>query len=199
MGDWRYARKLIHSDDFIIAADGGYSHCTSMGIIPHLAMGDFDSYRGDISKECEILRFPKEKDDTDTMLAIKEALSRGYDELVLMGMMGGRMDHSYANIQALVYAVSHGAQTSLVEKNLWITAITSGQSLTVPCQERFILSVFAHTDRCTGVTLENLKYTLTDAVVTNGIPMGVSNEFLPGKDAHISVGEGTLIIMCTKE
>ena len=198
MKDWRYIRRLIREDDFIIAADGGYSHCTEMGIVPHLAMGDFDSYQGDVSKQCEILRFKKEKDDTDTMLAIKEAIARGYDELALLGMTGGRMDHSLGNIQALVYAVKQGVSAYLLEKDLWISAVAGERTIEVPRKDHAVLSVFSMTDRCTGVTLENLKYCLDNGTITNDFPIGISNEFLPDQNARISVKEGTLLLICTR-
>lgn len=197
--DIRHARKMLHETDYIICADSGYAHCTAMGIVPQLVVGDFDSYRGDVSKQCEILRYQVEKNDTDTMLAVKEALNRGFTEILLFGMTGGRLDHTIANIQTLVYGANHGAQLCICDKNCYITVVPSGQSITVPYRDHFALSVFSHTEESRGVTLQNVQYPLQDAVLTNSFPLGVSNHFLPGQDAVISVKEGILIVICNKD
>ena len=79
-----YARSLIGADDYVIAADRGYARCQQMNIKPSLLLGDFDSYEGEIAVDCPIMEYPIEKDDTDTMLAIKVALEKGFDELLLL-------------------------------------------------------------------------------------------------------------------
>ncbi len=103
-------KNLVRQEDYLICADSGYRHCVQLGFSPQLVLGDFDSYAGVVQSDCELLRYPIEKDDTDTMLAVKQALQRGYERLLLVGMLGGRLDHTLANIQTLVYAVEHGRQ-----------------------------------------------------------------------------------------
>ena len=154
---------------------------------------------GELAAACPILEYPVEKDDTDTMLAIKVALEKGFQDLLLLGMTGGRLDHSIANIQSLVYAVIHGAKACLMDEDLWISAITGGQQITVPYREGFVLSVFAHSDRCSGVCLRDLFYTLENGVITNTFPLGVSNHFLPGKGGKIAIEEGIAVIICNRE
>ncbi len=197
--DFTYARQLMQEADFVIAADRGYERCLEMNIKPHLLLGDFDSYEGKLPKDCPILTYPVEKDDTDTMLAIKEALGRGYDELLLLGMCGGRLDHSIANIQSLVYAAVRGVKASIMDEDLFITVLSGGQSTRIPYREGFVLSVFSYSDRCQGVTLRDLYYPLEDGELDNGFPLGVSNHFLPEKDGFISIKEGVLLIISTRE
>ena len=196
--DFRYVRRQLYESDYIISADLGYAHCTSMGLIPHLALGDFDSYRGDIAKECEVLRYPVEKNDTDTRLAVKEALKRGYREILMFGMTGGRLDHTLANIQTLVYGTNRGATLCICDKNCWITAVPGGKSISVPWREECSLSVFSYTEKSSGVNLENVHYPLHNAVLESEFPLGVSNHFLPGQEAVISVEKGMLIVVCNK-
>ena len=105
IADLRYAQSLLREDDYIICADRGYAYCVSMGVVPDLVLGDFDSYNGSLPQNCELLRYPVEKDDTDTMLAVKEAIRRGYHEIMMLGMLGGRLDHTLANIQTVVFFV----------------------------------------------------------------------------------------------
>lgn len=197
--DLTYARGLIHADDYVIAADRGYVRCQQMNLKPSLLLGDFDSYEGEIEMDCPIMEYPIEKDDTDTMLAIKVSLEKSFDELLLLGMCGGRLDHTIANIQSVVYAVTHGAKAVIEDEDTYITALCGGQTITVPYREGFVLSVFSHTDLCKGVTLEDLYYPLEDGELSNTFPLGVSNHFLPGKDAKISLKEGIAVIISTRE
>ena len=194
-----YDRRLLREDDFIIAADRGYAHCQAMGIQPSLLLGDFDSYEGEIDVDCPVLEYPVEKDDTDTMLAIKTALEKGFTNLLLLGMCGGRLDHTIANIQSVVYAAVHGAKAVLADEELWITAIVGGQEVIIPGKEDWVLSVFSHSNECRGVCLRDLYYPLEDGEISNTFPIGCSNHFLPGKDAKVSIGEGIAVIICNRE
>lgn len=196
--DLRYTEGILQKEDYIICADRGYAYCSMMNLIPNLVLGDFDSYNGQINPSCEILSYPVEKDDTDTMLAVKEAIRRGYHEVIMVGMLGGRLDHTLANIQTVVYAVQHGASAWIMDKSCRITALHDGQSLGVGYERGFHFSVFCHTDKAEGVFIQNAKYELEDAQITNGFPIGVSNSFLPGEDAVISVKTGTLVIVANQ-
>ena len=89
IGDPEQIKNLVRQEDYLICADSGYRHCVQLGFSPQLVLGDFDSYAGVVQSDCELLRYPIEKDDTDTMLAVKQALQRGYERLVLVGMLGG--------------------------------------------------------------------------------------------------------------
>lgn len=197
--DQRYARNLISPDDYIICADSGYSYCSSMGVVPNLVLGDFDSYRGDVSKSCEIIRYDTKKDDTDTMLAVKVALERDYKDIVMLGMTGGRLDHTLANIQTIVYAIKQGAIATIVDRNCIVTAITDGQSVVIPFKHKFTVSVFSHSDVCTGVSIKNARYTLDDQTIVNSMPLGVSNSFITNLDVEVSVKKGILVVISNRE
>lgn len=198
IADIRYTQNLLQKGDYIICADRGYAYCSSINVIPDLVMGDFDSYSGKVSPKCEILRYPIEKDDTDTMLAVKEAIRRGYQEILMVGMLGGRLDHTLANIQTLVYAVQHGESAQIIDKGCRITVIKDNQSVTIPYERGFHFSVFCHSDNAQGVSIRHAKYELEDADITNGFPIGVSNAFLPGEDAQVSVRKGILVIVANQ-
>lgn len=195
----QYVRNLIQSDDFVIAADRGYEYCRKMGISPNLLLGDFDSYDGEFLDDCPILKFPVEKDDTDTMLAIKAAIEKGFENLLLFGMCGGRFDHSFANIQSIVFAAKNNVRASIADEDLFITAIKGQDEITVPYQKDFVLSVFAYSERCEGICLKNLFYPLENGVLENSFPLGVSNHFIDGKDAVISIKSGIALVICTRE
>ena len=104
----------IRDADFIIACDRGYAYAKEAGIRPDLLVGDFDSYRGALDKSVPVLDLPVEKDDTDTMAAVRWAVSEGFSELRLYCALGGRLDHLMGNIQALSFACERGVKASLL-------------------------------------------------------------------------------------
>lgn len=178
--------------DLLLAADGGLTHLERRGLTPHLIVGDFDSL-GRVPEGNNIIRHPVEKDDTDTMLAIKTGLERGYRDFVLYGCLGGRLDHAYANLQALVFLARRGASGWLLGEGLAVTAIRNGRLDFAPDHEG-VISVFCPDGEARGVTLTGLHYPLRDAVLTSAFPLGVSNRFT-GEAASVSVEDGTLLVM----
>lgn len=177
--------------DTIIAADGGWRVCREEGIVPDLLLGDFDSLHT-VPDFAHIRRVPVEKDDTDMMLAIKEGLARGETEFHLYGGMGGRTDHTIANLQGLLYLAERGAQGWLYGDRERFTAIRNGE-IDLPAREKGIVSVFCMGADAQGVTIEGGQYTVHDAVLTASFPLGVSNHFV-GKAVRISVESGCLLI-----
>ena len=183
-------------DTFVIACDRGYAYARRCGIRPDLLVSDFDSYDGPVDPEIPLQRFPSEKDDTDTMIAIRAALERGFREAVLYCALGGRLDHTLANLQSLAFALSHGLRLRIVSEDTEVMLLQDG-TLSLPRREGFALSVFAFSERCRGVSLHGTKYTLTDAELENSFPLGVSNEWA-AEAATVSVTAGTLLIVLSK-
>jgi thiamine pyrophosphokinase len=177
--------------DFVIAADGGMRICRQAGINPDLVVGDFDSL-GSEPSGVDVVRFPVEKDDTDTMLAIKLGLERGYRRFHIYGGTGGRLDHTLANLQSLIYADEHGARAFLFDDGFVYTAITDGE-ISISGPEDGIFSVFCLSGSAQGVTIAGGKYPLSDYELTSAFPLGVSNHFLDG-EVKISVRRGALVI-----
>ncbi len=185
------AVSVIGNDAFIICADGGYDTALSLGVTPHLFVGDMDSALSPPHGVKQILS-PAEKDDTDTMLAAKLALERGYRHITILAGLGGRLDHTIANLQTLLYCARNGARAVLAGKRNSAFVIKD-EGVTVSAREGFV-SVFSLTERCEGVTLKGLRYPLCDALVTNSFPIGVSNEFCEPV-AEISVRAGCLLVV----
>lgn len=177
--------------DTVIAADGGWRVCREEGIVPDLLLGDFDSLHT-VPDFAHIRRVPVEKDDTDMMLAIKEGLSRGETEFHLYGGMGGRTDHTIANLQGLLYLAERGAQGWLYGDRERFTAIRNGE-IDLPAREKGIVSVFCMGADAQGVTIEGGQYTVHDAVLTASFPLGVSNHFV-GNPVRVAVTRGSLLI-----
>ncbi|MDD2956224.1 MAG: thiamine diphosphokinase [Oscillospiraceae bacterium] len=183
--------------DYIICADGGYQSAVDAGLRPDLVVGDFDSMERPKDAGVEILQVAAEKDDTDMMLALKEGAARGYEEFVLLGSLGGRLDHTVANLQAVAWGLERGLFVMLADENN-LVAMLRGDSAGVPRLEGYYLSLFSYSEQCRGVTVRGVKYPLEDAVLTQAFPLGVSNEIVE-REAFLRVEEGTLLIVMSRE
>ena len=179
--------------DFVIACDRGYRYCAGLGLQPDLFIGDFDSYDGAVDPAVPVERLQPEKDDTDTMLAVKTGLERGETEFHIYGGMGGRRtDHTIANFQALLYLARRGAQGWLYGQGERYTAVCGG-TVTFPARDRGILSVFCLGADARDVSIQGGQYPLHHAVLTAEFPLGVSNHFV-GQPITVSVWDGSLLI-----
>lgn len=178
-------------DDIVIAADAGYNHLVNLNITPDIAVGDFDSL-GFVPKVAEIIKHPTKKDDTDTLLAVKTGFERGFSRFVLYGGIGGRLDHTFANIQTLNFIAEKGGIGFVCGGDYSVTAVKNGSISFKPLKNGNI-SIFSAVEIAKGVTVKGLLYELENAEINSNFPIGVSNEFI-GKKAEISVEEGMLNI-----
>ena len=178
--------------DLVIAADGGLKYLERAGITPDIALGDFDSlgYRPDLP---EVIYHPPEKDDTDTMLAVREGFARGFDTFVIYAGLGGRLDHTVANLQTLAFIAENGGRGYLVGGSAVSTAVKDA-SISFGAGERGMISVFCMGEKAEGVTISGLKYEVENAELIPYLPLGASNEFT-GRPAKIEVKHGTLLVM----
>lgn len=178
--------------DYVIAADGGYKHLLSANIVPDILIGDFDSLKT-VPQDIEIIKLNPVKDLTDMNFATEFGIEKGYAEFVLFGALGGRIDHSLANIQLLAQLSKKGMKASIRDGNAVITAVTNGK-VTFDSSFKGYVSVFAHSDVCENVNIKGLKYSLKNAALKNSFSLGVSNEFI-GTNSEIEIGSGTAIIV----
>lgn len=183
--------------DLLLAADGGQLTLKKQGLTPDRIIGDFDS--SPLPTDTDRLSlFPCEKDDTDTLLAIKHALSLGYRSFRIYGGLGGRrFDHSIANIQALSFLAENGAEGILVGNGQAMTVLNGGK-FTLPQAAFGYVSVFSLAEESVGVCIEGLHWELQDATLTNRFPIGVSNrieEAAGGTMPAVSLKRGQLLII----
>lgn len=183
--------------DLVVACDGGYPAAVECGLHPALAVGDFDSYRGDIAPGVQVITAPPMKDETDAAMGARIALERGCDDFLIVGALGGRLDHTLANLQTMAWLRDRGARAEIrsLRNRVWIV---ENESLTLPRMKGWHLSVFAWGGPCGGVTLRGVAYPLTDHLLTPVFPVGVSNEFAEDT-ARITAGDGTLLVVASKE
>ena len=182
--------------DLVIAADAGFKNAEKFNISPDITVGDFDSLNY-IPNNTEIIKHPVRKNDTDTMLAVKIGLERGYKRFVLFGSAGGRTDHFLANLQTLNFVAKNGGIAFLKGKDFTAVCIRN-RKIHLKAEAKGNISVFASDGKCKKVNIANLLYELKDATLTPDFPLGVSNEFI-GKKALIEVGDGTLLTIYNGE
>jgi len=185
----------IENADFIIACDKGYEHAKSQNITPSLIIGDFDSFSGALPSEIKRITLPCEKDETDTMAAINYATSQGFNKILLLCALGGRLDHLLGNLQSAAYAAKNGATVKIKDAENEIYVFSNSEIL-LPKKDNFSISVISLTDRCENVSISGGKYTATNAVLTNTSTLGISNEWVD--DITVSAGDGVLAIVMSK-
>ena len=182
------------ADDIIIAADSGYNNAVSMGLTPHLLVGDFDSLgKKNIPSGIKTVELPAEKDVTDTHVAIDAAIENGAEQIVIIGGLDGRLDHTLSNLAIL---------RDLFDKNIY-AVITDGvnrvryirSTSTLLARSRYkYFSLIADDERVKGVDIEGGKYPLKNATILCKHQYAVSNE-ITGNCALIAVKKGGLFIV----
>ncbi len=187
-------------EDLVIAADGGYLALLASGVRCDLLMGDLDSLPPDTPLPPSVRRFDPIKDDTDLMLAVREGLSRGFRRFLLYGVFGGRLDHTLATCQTILFLAKADASVLAFEDKpeggggAYVTAVRNG-TLTLSETASGYLSLFPLEGEAHGVTLEGLQYPLQNATLYPSVALGVSNACIEGKPARITVSDGTLLVV----
>ena len=177
----------------MLCADSGLRLCQRLGLRPDLVLGDFDSL-GSVPESLPHMTVPVEKDDTDTLLAARVALEKGFRDIRIFGAFGGRLDHTLANIQTLEFLLEHGAEGVLVSSDNYAVLQKGGTARSYPRIGGFSFSVFALSERCSGVTITGTYYPLENGTLTRSFPLGVSNH-ITADSAAVSVDSGILLIV----
>ena len=188
-------KEYILSGDFIVCADSGYDNAKYLGIVPDLVIGDMDSIVSAVPSGTEIVTAPVQKDETDSMLCVNILAERGFDNILLFGALGGRPDHSFANITLLLYAAKKGIHLEIVHELSHMFIIDSKTEISGNKGDTF--SLFALGGDAHGITAKGLFYPLDNETLYADNPRGVSNELLENK-ASVSVGNGYLLAIHIK-
>jgi thiamine pyrophosphokinase len=201
LGPWAFS--YMNSNDYLIGADRGAEFLIRSGYTPHLALGDFDSVLPDQMQQIadtvlELLTYDAfDKDWTDTELALREAMARGFREVLILGVLGTRFDHGLGNVHLLRQAVEKGCKLTLIDENNKINL----------CVDRFELEAHAEfpytsllplTPEVTGVTLTGFRYPLHEATLKLGYSIGISN-VLDEPTGLITVASGMLLVIRSRD
>ena len=192
IGRYDRIRAYLRADDFYICCDSGLKHREKLGIIPNLIVGDFDSYKNP-HMDVETIILPCEKDDTDTVFAVKEALSRGFQDFLLVGVIGGRLDHTLGNVSLLLMLDAQGKEAMALD-DFSEMQIVSDQPAQIENRYAYF-SLLNISGTAQGITIKNAKYPLAEAEISCEYQYGISNEVLPGKYAVVTVKQGRLLLI----
>ena len=192
INNYDYIRSRLCADDYIVFCDSGLRHLEPLQVKPSLIVGDFDSHDNP-HLDVETIVLPCEKDDTDTVFAVKEAIKRGFDDFLLIGVVGARLDHTLGNVSILLYLDSIGKKGIIIDDYSEME-IVSNEPAYIEDSYAFF-SLLNVTGTAKGITIENAKYLLNNAEITCEYQYGVSNEVIPGKTAKVSILEGKLLLI----
>lgn len=192
-GDF-YGKIEPDKDDLVIAADGGFDTLIAQNVRCDVLVGDLDSITPEANwGKTELIKYKKEKDETDMFLSYLEGTKRGYSDFYIYGGTGGREDHTFANYCLLLYIREHGGRAKLYSKNA-VAEVIKNETVTIHGIKGNYVSVFALGSSATGVSIKGLKYECNAISLHPAFPLGVSNEFLD-KEATIGVEDGALLII----
>ncbi len=198
--NWDLEKSLI------ICADGGLNLAMKEKIKADFLIGDFDSFNKDnlekalqFHPDIQVIPHPSEKDLTDTALAIEFAIEKGCDEILVIGGMGGRIDHTLAVIQNLAYYSSEKITCFLGNANN-LVFVTPKNHIILPQEVKGkYFSIFSFNEKVNNLSILGAKYTLSNYTMTNTYPVGISNQFINDQSVIIDKEGGKVIIVISKD
>lgn len=191
--DYSAFEGVAREGDFIICADGGLRHAKKLGLKPHLIMGDFDSFNIDDVPDGKVLRFPIEKDKTDGEIAVEYALDKGFEEILLIGALGGRTDHLLANVLLLEAIEKAGKKACIMDCSERIYCINAG-IYKFEAKKGDIISIIPISESVEGISLLGFYYPLESCDIKRGSTHGISNIF-EESTGSIEIKKGTVIVV----
>ncbi len=198
--DYSLILPQLKTRDFIIAADGGLKHINKLKLKPALVIGDMDSISAsdlDIAEfqQTEIIRFNKDKDQTDLELAIQAAMQRGYRDVLIVAGLGGRLDQTIANLLLILAPDFKKCKITFDDGIEEVFLVNGAQEIGGSAGD--VISFIPMEGNCEGVTTENLKYPLIGETLEQYKTRGVSNE-MTSSHATISMKSGIALCIHTR-
>ncbi|MEA5017371.1 MAG: thiamine diphosphokinase [Erysipelotrichaceae bacterium] len=192
INNYHFINSKLCDDDYVIFCDSGLKHLDHLQVKPSLIVGDFDSHENP-HLDVETIVLPSEKDDTDTVCAVKEAIQRGFDDFLLIGVVGARLDHTLGNLSILIYLDSLGKKGCIIDDYSEMEIVSRNPVFI--CDQYSFFSLLNITGCAKGITITGAKYPLTDAEISCEYQYGISNEVLSGQKATVSIKCGKLLLI----
>lgn len=190
--NYAFIRENLCTDDYVIFCDSGLKHLKNLQVQPSLIVGDFDSHENP-HLDVKTIILPCEKDDTDTVFAVKEAINRGFDDFLLIGVVGARLDHTLGNVSILLYLDSLGKKGRIIDDYSEME-IVSEKPVSIADSYSFF-SLLNITGYAKGITITGAKYPLVNGEISCEYQYGVSNEVLPSENTVVTVNYGKLLLI----
>lgn len=192
INNYTYIQSCLCEDDFIVFCDSGLRHLERLQVKPSLIVGDFDSHENP-HLAVETIVLPCEKDDTDTVFAVKEAIGRGFEDFLLIGVVGARLDHTLGNVSILLYLDALEKKGRIIDDYSEME-IVSGEPVTIEDSFSYF-SLLNITGKAKGITIEQAKYQLSNGEISCEYQYGISNEVLPNRKARVRLQDGRLLLI----
>ncbi len=192
-----FPRPLVTSEDLVVCVDGGAGNALALGLEPRVVIGDMDSIDGELRRHleregCLFVEYPSRKDETDSELAVRYALSEGATELLILAALGGRIDHSLANVLLLAIPELSSASARMIDGNQELVLLRD--EILIEGRPGDTISLLPLGGDATGISTEGLEYPLTDDSLEFGASRGVSNVLVAPR-ARVQVGDGLLLLV----
>jgi thiamine pyrophosphokinase len=183
----------------VVGADGGGAHALARGLVPHLVIGDMDSLpdaaRADLAAQgCRFVVHPRAKDETDLELALTYAVEQGAHEIIVLGALGGRLDHTLANVLLLALPELAGVSVRIVAGHQDAFLMRGGETRHVSGKPGDLVSLLPLGGPALEVTTTGLAWALCGDTLRFGFTRGVSNE-MAATQAEIRLREGFLLVI----
>ena len=194
--DWR---RWVRDGDLILGADGGAAHALARGLVPHTVIGDMDSLSGAdqaalAARGCHFVEHPRAKDETDLELALTHAAQEGAQEIIVLGALGGRLDHTLANLLLLTVPVLAGVSVRITGGQEEILVLRSGERVALEGKPGDLVSLLPLGGDARGVRTRGLTWALRGETLRFGFSRGVSNEMM-ASTACVEVETGYLLVV----
>ncbi len=190
---YEYLKKFDFENNFVICADGGYAHAKQLNIIPDLWLGDGDSLKSNEIFAKEKLFFPVRKDYTDADLAVREAIKRGFKEIIILGALGGRLDHEFSHFCLLKKILGHGGKGYLIDEKNEITM--ENKSFSVSPDDMKYISFFPFGGNVENFSVKGLCYEAENMTLLCDEVQASSNSFVDGKPGEVSFSSGYVLVV----
>lgn len=195
-GDLKVYGDLFQEGDIILCADGGANYASQLGLMPACIIGDLDSILPEVKEfyeasNVDLITYPTQKDFTDIQLSLKMACEWGPDEIIMLGTLGKRLDHTLANIYTSIKPAREGIKVSHFTPGCWVYIIN--REIEIEGNPGDTISVVALTDSAYGVSESGFQYSPSSPEMGKDHPYAVSN-VLAGNKGKIGVEEGILAV-----
>lgn len=188
---------VLPDDALVICADGGIRHAERLGVVPDVVIGDRDSSERPYPDTVLHFEYPPEKDATDTNLCLDYAMEHGCGDILLLGGLGGRLDHEFSHYSLLLYCLQKGVRARLVNgrNEIWM----ENRPFTLQRTEKRYVSFFPYGGPVEDFSVRGLKYETEHMTLDCGRVQASSNEFAMADEAHISFRSGVVLVMLCQD
>ncbi len=191
---WNPAER---QDWLVVCADGGFRHAQNLGVTPDMIIGDGDSFLQAYPDTVPHQNYPPEKDVTDTQLCLDWVIAQGVKEVLILGGIGGRLDHEFSHFALILHGLKHGVQVRLL--NAGNEIFMADKPFVLQPNGKKYVSFFPYGGAVTGFTVQGLKYQAENMTLSCDKVQASSNEFAENQNGEVFFTGGYLLVMLCNE